>query len=123
MLLFHSIALFVVFSLFFFFLNNPATPEFSPFPLPAPLPIFPARPRLPARPASRLNAPARSLRRPAQPTAGSTHPVERPHAIAHDHGVAALPVPRQDRKSTRLNSSHLVNSYAVFCLKKKKKTD
>src|SRR2546426_5716483 len=29
--------------------------------------------------------------------------------------------PRRDRKSTRLNSSHLVISYAVFCLKKKKK--
>src|SRR5256885_9734159 len=28
----------------------------------------------------------------------------------------------QDRKSTRLNSSHLVISYAVFCLKKKKNT-
>src|SRR2546426_9114789 len=28
---------------------------------------------------------------------------------------------QQDRKSTRLNSSHLVISYAVFCLKKKKK--
>src|SRR5256885_7066104 len=28
----------------------------------------------------------------------------------------------QDRKSTRLNSSHLVISYAVFCLKKKKTT-
>src|SRR5256885_11753833 len=28
---------------------------------------------------------------------------------------------RTDRKSTRLNSSHLVISYAVFCLKKKKK--
>src|SRR5256885_6660417 len=28
-----------------------------------------------------------------------------------------------DRKSTRLNSSHLVISYAVFCLKKKKYTD
>src|SRR5256885_10475101 len=28
---------------------------------------------------------------------------------------------REDRKSTRLNSSHLVISYAVFCLKKKKK--
>src|SRR2546426_7953314 len=28
----------------------------------------------------------------------------------------------KDRKSTRLNSSHLVISYAVFCLKKKKKT-
>src|SRR2546426_8073243 len=29
---------------------------------------------------------------------------------------------RRDRKSTRLNSSHLVISYAVFCLKKKKST-
>src|SRR2546426_8512922 len=33
----------------------------------------------------------------------------------------AIPV-RKDRKSTRLNSSHLVISYAVFCLKKKKFT-
>src|SRR3989454_6453429 len=31
------------------------------------------------------------------------------------------PRPYRDRKSTRLNSSHLVISYAVFCLKKKKK--
>src|SRR3712207_9410094 len=30
--------------------------------------------------------------------------------------------PGQDRKSTRLNSSHANISYAVFCLKKKKKT-
>src|SRR5256885_3804134 len=30
---------------------------------------------------------------------------------------------QSDRKSTRLNSSHLVISYAVFCLKKKKKQD
>src|SRR5256885_11059573 len=30
---------------------------------------------------------------------------------------------KADRKSTRLNSSHLVISYAVFCLKKKKKHD
>src|SRR6266571_504550 len=30
------------------------------------------------------------------------------------------PVPRRDRKSTRLNSSHMSISYAVFCLKKKK---
>src|SRR5438132_10452979 len=29
--------------------------------------------------------------------------------------------PTEDRKSTRLNSSHTVISYAVFCLKKKKK--
>src|SRR2546422_6190785 len=34
----------------------------------------------------------------------------------------AVPHPR-DRKSTRLNSSHGYISYAVFCLKKKKKTD
>src|SRR5690242_20975602 len=35
-------------------------------------------------------------------------------AIAHVYQV-------QDRKSTRLNSSHMSISYAVFCLKKKKK--
>src|SRR2546430_11214588 len=31
------------------------------------------------------------------------------------------PLPQIDRKSTRLNSSHSQNSYAGFCLKKKKK--
>src|SRR6266540_5696055 len=31
-------------------------------------------------------------------------------------------LPPRDRKSTRLNSSHITISYAVFCLKKKKKT-
>src|SRR5258708_28767726 len=30
-------------------------------------------------------------------------------------------LPDEDRKSTRLNSSHQIISYAVFCLKKKKK--
>src|SRR3989454_8232673 len=34
--------------------------------------------------------------------------------------VPEAEAPRRDRKSTRLNSSHLVISYAVFCLKKKK---
>src|SRR5579872_7536782 len=34
---------------------------------------------------------------------------------------AACRRPRADRKSTRLNSSHVRISYAVFCLKKKKK--
>src|SRR2546426_8237007 len=37
-----------------------------------------------------------------------------------DRRLAARATPRGDRKSTRLNSSHLVISYAVFCLKKKK---
>src|SRR5256885_11420105 len=37
---------------------------------------------------------------------------------ALDHFVIGDPnVPNEDRKSTRLNSSHLVISYAVFCLK------
>src|SRR2546426_7786589 len=35
-------------------------------------------------------------------------------------GVCAAEDSGPDRKSTRLNSSHLVISYAVFCLKKKK---
>src|SRR2546426_6958301 len=35
-------------------------------------------------------------------------------------GGLGRPLFRVDRKSTRLNSSHLVISYAVFCLKKKK---
>src|SRR5438477_8169784 len=33
----------------------------------------------------------------------------------------SIPVKQPDRKSTRLNSSHMSISYAVFCLKKKKK--
>src|SRR5699024_11531043 len=36
-------------------------------------------------------------------------------------GAAQEQVQRQDRKSTRLNSSHVSISYAVFCLKKNKK--
>src|SRR5256885_8614746 len=35
-------------------------------------------------------------------------------------GTADYLIGKPDRKSTRLNSSHLVISYAVFCLKKKK---
>src|SRR2546426_1265514 len=51
---------------------------------------------------------------------------ERHFAGAHfEHGARAAPagagIAKADRKSTRLNSSHLVISYAVFCLKKKKK--
>src|SRR5690606_39546530 len=38
--------------------------------------------------------------------------------LGEDVGVRLLPA---DRKSTRLNSSHVKISYAVFCLKKKKK--
>src|SRR2546426_5092703 len=53
----------------------------------------------------------------------------RDHAGARDLGAEDRQEPRTDdqpqvplldRKSTRMNSSHLVISYAVFCLKKKK---
>src|SRR5438874_4823602 len=53
-----------------------------------------------------------------------------PISAAAAHPAARAPPPRsrtrrartrRDRKSTRLNSSHVEISYAVFCLKKKKK--
>src|SRR3989454_1363548 len=43
-----------------------------------------------------------------------------PHVLELEQLLVLL---GQDRKSTRLNSSHLVISYAVFCLKKKKNND
>src|SRR2546426_8799953 len=60
---------------------------------------------------------------------GCCHEQEEHHGRHHSHAWDA-PFTREswdrstgdrDRKSTRLNSSHLVISYAVFCLKKKKK--
>src|SRR5690348_17979298 len=42
--------------------------------------------------------------------------------LAKTRSIAEAPIPvPEDRKSTRLNSSHPSISYAVFCLKKKKK--
>src|SRR5256885_9260541 len=41
------------------------------------------------------------------------------HFLAEGPGEGFAVLRQQDRKSTRLNSSHLVISYAVFCLKKK----
>src|SRR5688572_32073607 len=54
------------------------------------------------------------------PAAGIVEPVG---ALPHDHlhrARAGRPLLGEDRKSTRLNSSHSQISYAVFCLKKKK---
>src|SRR5690606_41894353 len=45
---------------------------------------------------------------------------ERVHALPQLAVLAPHHHQRQDRKSTRLNSSHVKISYAVFCLKKKK---
>src|SRR2546426_3377065 len=84
---------------FFFFFNDTATTEIYTLSLHDALPISGA-PRAHRRDAECPGPPARSL------------PGER-------RGVGRSR-PARDRKSTRLNSSHLVISYAVFCLKKKK---
>src|SRR2546426_4046758 len=54
---------------------------------------------------------------------GSSSNVKTPTAPIHvvTRSLFMEPELLRDRKSTRLNSSHLVISYAVFCLKKKKK--
>src|SRR2546427_5975116 len=53
---------------------------------------------------------------------GSPHDrIETVTFLPHPAIERALAAERRDRKSTRLNSSHSQISYAVFCLKKKKK--
>src|SRR2546426_2209437 len=72
--------------------------------------LFRSRPFHPPRAVPRIAAPHRypELRDRSNP---------REFALVFRRRRAA----RADRKSTRLNSSHLVISYAVFCLKKKKR--
>src|SRR5208337_5033471 len=91
--LFYCISRPSLFFFFFFFFNDTATTEIYTLSLHDALPIS------------------------SSPTcrAGSARRIARP---------ALAPAPcRRDRKSTRLNSSHRCISYAVFCLKKKKKDD
>src|SRR5438874_9020364 len=80
-------------SLFFFF-NDTAPTEIYTLSLHDALPIFGSAVSLPGR------------ERPGRRTANHSR---RPRCLSH-----------VDRKSTRLNSSHVEISYAVFCLKKKK---
>src|SRR3712207_8213846 len=99
---------------FFFFFNDTATTEIYPLSLHDALPISPARgagDRPPRRPPGRRRRGHRLVRAP--------HPPGPAVLLAHLRSGAA-PQPA-DRKSTRLNSSHANISYAVFCLKKKKK--
>src|SRR5689334_23561635 len=63
-------------------------------------------------------APARRARPRAHPQAAAAHPRRGDQRARPRDRAGNLP----DRKSTRLNSSHSSISYAVFCLKKKKKT-
>src|SRR2546427_6746645 len=93
--------------MFFFFFNDPATTEIYPLSLHDALPISSSRRRGPPASTSSTRCGRRSRRGPC----GEAHPARCTHP-----GSAA-----RDRKSTRLNSSHSQISYAVFCLKKKKK--
>src|SRR5690242_21182186 len=63
---------------------------------------------------SRVENPAQSLRNTRLAGHGFNVVAETTQFSDHFRGTA-------DRKSTRLNSSHMSISYAVFCLKKKKK--
>src|SRR5256885_5139149 len=78
--------------------------------------LFRSRPRDRGRGARLRAAAAAASVRPAVPArariAADSLPGGPAHVLARVQG--------EDRKSTRLNSSHLVISYAVFCLKKKK---
>src|SRR5690349_22889726 len=89
-------------SLFFFF-NDTATTEIYTLSLHDALPISAGRP-------------------PAAARAGCStgcRPSSRPGRFPAAPAGRAAPTARPDRKSTRLNSSHVEISYAVFCLKKK----
>src|SRR2546422_10297699 len=93
---------------FFFFFNDTATTEIYTLSLHDALPI------------------SRVLGGSASPGhGGRAHSVDRRRRAAvrrrRRPAVRAVALRCQDRKSTRLNSSHGYISYAVFCLKKKKK--
>src|SRR5471030_3360420 len=65
------------------------------------------------------------IRRPPRSTLFPYTTLFRSHrteSSPEESSYRCVPKSRSDRKSTRLNSSHLGISYAVFCLKKKKKT-
>src|SRR5437773_7729297 len=87
-----------------FFFNAPATTEIYTLSLHDALPIWRRPAWLPP-----LRSCSGSGRRSGAGTASRSARRTRP-----------LPL-HEDRKSTRLNSSHITISYAVFCLKKKKK--
>src|SRR5437870_13368519 len=88
-----------------FFFTDPATTEIYTLSLHDALPIWTRTwrrfPNCDRR--SRRTAPLRRVTPPESTTA-----------------PPQLSIPEADRKSTRLNSSHVAISYAVFCLKKKK---
>src|SRR5205807_10627967 len=93
-----------LFFFFFFMLRRPPRSTLFPYTT-----LFRSRTNSNPSPLSRRAATSLSIPK-AQPNEPAT-------PVAHSYNCDRS----RDRKSTRLNSSHLVISYAVFCLKKKKK--
>src|SRR3989442_13408407 len=89
-------------TIIFFFFNDTATTEIYTLSLHDALPIFSQLPVGSSRSSTRSS--------PSRRTASKTPP----RLLSRRQPISA------DRKSTRLNSSHVRISYAVFCLKKKK---
>src|SRR5207245_9699739 len=100
----HYRALFVVNRTVIFFLTTPGPPRSTLFPYTT---LFRSRRQRRQRQGARLGEAARVSLRAACGNAGGKRRRRR--------------TSQTDRKSTRLNSSHGSISYAVFCLKKKKK--
>src|SRR5205807_9650466 len=98
------------FSFFFFFFISTAPTEIYTLSLHDALPISPQRGGFHFKGAGVVLGDA---------VVQGTHVVQQQIGVER-HGLL-IERRHRDRKSTRLNSSHLVISYAVFCLKKKKK--
>src|SRR5690606_41348764 len=103
---------FLSFSFLFFFFNDTATPEIYTLSLHDALPICKDR---------RLVVDASALGDRAAQAITALFDATHGKAFADAGQIEELGRTGQDRKSTRLNSSHVKISYAVFCLKKKKK--
>src|SRR5205085_12084701 len=104
----------------FFFFNAPPTSYIYTLSLHDALPILVEHP--PLHP-GRVLHPDRHLREQALEDARRGEIIGRPDLahVGHDGLRRHARDRAEDRKSTRLNSSHSQISYAVFCLKKKKK--
>src|SRR2546422_9393973 len=101
-------------SSFFFFFNDTATTEIYTLSLHDALPISPRQ-----SPAGQ-----RRIRPTVRPLQGNPVADQMPGERSRTRRrlwESHRPAPHKDRKSTRLNSSHGYISYAVFCLKKKKR--
>src|SRR2546421_9182118 len=116
-------ALYRALFLLFFFFNDPPPTEISPLSLHAALPILVVclgAHHLAVR-LRQLHADEQRLD-PADQEEGEGRPkVQQADPLVIGGREPAREAPPADRKSTRLNSSHDQISYAVFCLKKKKK--